>query len=128
MMKIYTNRKPPEKPRTFKETFGHYCRVIDRKKKWTCPDCQGWGKLYDPVDNDPIEGYKMAHPKLPCLRCRATGYVTEASLRKKYKKIIEEYKQKVLNHKKFLELLFSAENKLTNEEINAINEKISYWG
>lgn len=127
-MKIYTNRKPPEKPRTFKETFGHFAKNVNGKKKWTCPDCQGWGKLYDPVDSDPIEGYKMAHPRLPCPRCSSTGYVTEASLRREYREIIEIYEQKVIDYERFLELLFSAENKLSNEEIKAINEKISYWG
>jgi hypothetical protein len=41
-------------------------------RRCPCPRCQGEGKHYNPEDNDPVEGYKMAD-KHPCKRCNGTG-------------------------------------------------------
>jgi len=126
MINIKTSRKLPEKLKSFKEMFPYsICLGI---KIWRCPECSGNGKLYDPEDHDDREGYKLAHRKITCTRCSGTGCVSEKSLRQKeYKEEVERHKKRVLEYKKFVKLISSAEKKLTEKEIDAINNANPYF-
>jgi hypothetical protein len=128
MAKICTNKKLPEKLRKPKEIYGDFAKIINGQKMWKCPECWGNGKLFDTDDHDPIEGYKLAHRKIPCTTCQATGYVSREFILCEYAKIKHEYELKLEDYYEWLNLIASAENKLTNDEIDAINNANPYFG
>jgi hypothetical protein len=91
-----------------------------RNGKFSCTECNGSGKIYDPNDpRDPIEGNKLRRV-ITCTSCKGsgTGLIDEWLSLFKADKIAEKKKQ--IQEKRKSKLVKSALKKLTDEEIKAL--------
>lgn len=55
------------------EDFAGYVKYATERWGDKCPDCNGFGRVYDPKDRDVIEGYKLASRTLFCTSCSGSG-------------------------------------------------------
>jgi hypothetical protein len=105
-------------PKLRYKSYTDYIIKDHYRKNGLCPECVGYGLMYDDADRDCIEGYKLASRKITCTKCGGTGKLTEAQMKIDYKKIrskdlesIRKYKSKDLSVIKVLRKLSSDDAK-----------------
>ena len=60
--------------------------------KIACPNCGGYGRVYNPKDRDPIEGYKLAD-RVICNECLGSGEWNRDEAKKSYTNAITAWKK-----------------------------------
>lgn len=117
----------PEKPKRPYKNFSDF-RIYqhrgDQKKLqdinfYPCLFCEGYGKVRNIDDCDPIEGYKLA-PWYKCSQCKGTGRSSRKEFRKAYYEVMQNYRYRRERWKIEEALRFLGRSKLTEEELRAL--------
>ncbi len=85
---------------------------------WPCFTCLGRGKVYNPEDHDPVEGYKMADIH-SCPHC-VDGNIGYKAFKKVYATYVSHHREEVSRWREEKKILELAYRKLTPEEIKVI--------
>lgn len=114
-------KRPYKSLAEFCEKQGCLGRKLDHGE-YPCLTCRGRRWVYDPNDPPcPIEGNKMRNT-LKCDACAGTGRSTRKACAAAYQKVIDEWKKEVTEYDRLEALRKSAIEKLTADEIHAIQE------
>lgn len=93
------------------------------RNKWPCPTCYGTGKVRDPAERCPIEGYKMAD-WYTCTSCGGSGETNKEHIQQIYKVHQNKYQEKKAEYERDLALYQSICKKLNSDEIDYIRKAI----
>lgn len=97
----------------------HGAKRVDSPNFWPCIECSGGGRVRDPADRDPVEGYKLA-PWHKCSLCKGTGKGTKEAIKAIYDKAVADYRAARDKFDRLTKARRQALKKLTKEEKQAI--------
>lgn len=115
-------KRPYKNLNEFRQKHVHVFCGNDKKLDsgfFPCFECGGLGRVRDPNDRCPVEGYKMA-PWHKCSQCGETGRGTREHCAAQYRRVISKWKQECADYENANKLIASAKSKLTPEEIKAL--------
>lgn len=87
----------------------------------SCSHCGGRGKVRDPRELCPIEGYKMAS-WYPCLPCSSTGRSTWEQRLVIYQQAQQEYREQLADYKRNADMQSILREKLNDEEMQYLKD------
>lgn len=124
-MKSNIFKNPDAPPTNFIEYMMKLHKGYDFKKAfergifYPCTICDGDGRVHDPADRDPVEGYKLA-PLYKCKKCDGSGYGTEDEYWKLYQTIVEQNKIEIQRLERDNKTLTSLLKKINPAELALI--------
>jgi hypothetical protein len=106
----------PELPKKPYDSFYDYVMAQRQRcshdRAYPCFNCDGRGKVRDPKDRDPYEGYKLA-PWYTCNTCNGSGESSRSVYKAMYKKTIDNWRDRYAEAKKRRDVWLRAYHKLT---------------
>lgn len=107
---------PKKHYKNLREFISFIVKPYNLKHEYPCPECFGYGKVYDPDDPPcPVEGNKM-QDRIACPKCEKKGYVTREiwlGIYKQHKEYESAKVEKIKQQQKTWETIWG---KLTPEE------------
>lgn len=112
--------KPIKKYKTIKELYNdltyHCSPNIKEKYLWACHRCSGHGKIKDPKDRCPVEGYKWDADYIPCPLCGGSGQLNREYYEEKFKEYLTNYENSLQLYHREKKLYESIRSKISKEE------------
>lgn len=94
---------------------------------WPCLSCGGTGQVYDPNDPyDLIEGNKM-RSRITCPQCQGSGATTRKNYVALYQHFTAQYRENLAAHRRTIDVLKAALEKLTLAEIEVLSETMGHY-
>lgn len=119
-MKQYKPVKPLRRYKNLADVKHHFISP-NFVGEWPCPNCRGKGKVRDPNDCDPVEGYKLAgwHK---CTYCNGSGETTKDVIKGIYQEELAVYRAAMKVYHEDMKIFRSILDKLSNDEIKFLEK------
>lgn len=92
---------------------------VDARNWWPCIICASGGRVRDPADRDPVEGYKLA-PWYKCEACQGKGQTCKETFKAFYDEEVRKYKVALADYREGYKHWRKALSKLNRQERQAL--------